>query len=71
MPQEPWQPEKGAKPDRVIQVDCEEVQTNANYNTTRTWENFNNRGKKMILISDELWLIAHNSTVLQSGVRQE
>ena len=61
MPQEPWYPEKGAKPDRVIQCNCGEVCTRASYKTTRTWENFNNRGTKMILLLDELWLIANNS----------
>ena len=54
MPQEPRHPGKGAKPDHVVQLDCREVCTHANYKTTRTWENFNNRGTKMILLSDEL-----------------
>ena len=46
---------------------CEQVikqvlKTHASYNTTRTsWENINNWGTKMILLSDELWLIANNS----------
>ena len=44
MPQEPWHPGKGAKPDHVIQLNCGEVRTHASYKTTRTWENFNNRG---------------------------
>ena len=50
----PWQPGKGAKLDRVIQLNCGEVRTHASYKTTRTWENFNNRGTKMILLSDKL-----------------
>ena len=61
MPQEPWHPEKGAKLNRIIQLNCREVCTHASYKTTRTWENFNNQGTKKILLSDELWLIANNS----------
>ena len=29
MPQEPWHPEKGAKPDCIIQLNCGEVHTHA------------------------------------------
>ena len=61
MPYEPWHSEKGAKPDCIIQLNCGEVCTHASYKTTRTWENFNNQGTKMILLSDELWLITNNS----------
>ena len=61
MPQEPWHPGKGAKLDRVIQLNCGKVRSHATYKTTRTWENFGNRGTKMVLLSDELWLIANNS----------
>ena len=60
MPQEPWHPGKDAKSDRVIQLSCGEVRTHASYKATSTWENFNNRGVKMILLSDELWSIANN-----------
>ena len=67
MPQEPWHPGKGAKPDRVIQLNCGEVRTHASYKATRTWENFNNRGTKMILLSDELWVIANNSKSFANG----
>ena len=56
MPQEPWHPGKDAKPDCVIQLSCREVRTHASYKTTRAWENFNNQGTKLILLSDELWL---------------
>ena len=35
--------------------------------TTRTRENFNNRGTKISLSSDELWLIANNYKSLVSG----
>ena len=35
--------------------------------TTRTWENFSNRGTKMILLSDELWLIANSSNSFANG----
>ena len=45
---------KGVKPDRVIQLRSEEVRTHASYKATRTWENFNRRGTKMIPFSDEL-----------------
>ena len=31
MPQEPWHLGKGAKPDRVIQLNCREVFTHASY----------------------------------------
>ena len=54
MPQEPRHPGKDAKPDRVIQLKCREGCTYASYKATRTWENFNNQGAKMILLSDEL-----------------
>ena len=43
-----------AKSDRVIQLTCAEVHTHASYKTTKAWENFNYRGAKMILLSDEL-----------------
>ena len=52
---------KGAKPDHIIQLNCGEVHTHAKYETTRTWENFNNQGTKVTLLSNELWLIANNS----------
>ena len=61
MPQEPWHPEKGTKPDRVIQFSCGEVRSHASYKTTGTWENFNNTGTKITLLSCDLWLIANNS----------
>ena len=67
MPQEPWRPGKGTKPDRVIQLKCGEVRTHASYKTTRTWEKFNNEGTKIILLSDELWLIANNSKSFANG----
>ena len=67
MPQELWHPEKDTKPDCVIQLNCGEVHTHASYKATRTWENFNNRGTKMILLSDELWLIANNSQRFANG----
>ena len=67
MLQEPWHPGKGAKPDRVIQLNCREVRTHASYKATRTWENFNNQGTKMILLSDELWLIDNNSEGFGNG----
>ena len=67
MPQQPWHPGKGAKLDRVIQLNYGEVHTHASYKTTRTWENFNNQGTKMILLSDKLWLIANNSKSFASG----
>ena len=70
MPQEPWHPGKGAKPDHVIQLNCGEVRTHASYKTTRTWEDFNNWGTKMNLLWDELWLIANNSRVFNIGVSQ-
>ena len=67
MPQEPWRPGKGAKPYCVIQLNCGEVRTHASYKTTRTWENFNNWETKMILLSDELWVIANNSKSFANG----
>ena len=70
MPQQSWHPEKGAKPDHVIHLNCGEVRTHANYKTTRTWKNFNNGGTKLILLSDKLWLMANNSRVLWMGVSQ-
>ena len=70
MPQEPWHPGKGAKPDCVVQLNRVEVRTHASYKTTRTWENLNNQGPKMFLPSDELWLIANNSKSFATGVCQ-
>ena len=67
MPQEPWHPGKDAKPDRVIQLNCGEVRTDASYKATRTWENFNNHGTKMILLSDELWSVANNAKSFENG----
>ena len=66
-PQKSWQPEKDAKPDHVIQLNCGEVCTHASYKTTRTWENFNNQGTKMILLLDKLWPIANNSQSFANG----
>ena len=43
MPQEPWYPRKGAKPDHVIKLNCRDVHTYASYKTTTAWENFNNQ----------------------------
>ena len=60
MPQEPLHRGEGAKIGRIIQLNCGEVCTHASYKTTRTWENFNNGGTKMILLSDEPWLISNN-----------
>ena len=41
--------------ERVLNwINCGEVHTYASYKTTRTWENFNNLGTKMILVSDEI-----------------
>ena len=54
MLQELGRPGKDAKPDHVIQLNCEEVHTHASHEATRRWENFTNRGTKMILLSDEL-----------------
>ena len=67
MPKEPWHPGKSAKLDRVIQLNCGEVRTHASYKTTRTWENFNNQGTKMILLSSKLWLITNNSMSFANG----
>ena len=60
MPQEPWHHGKGDKLDHIIQLNLGEMCTHGSYKTTRTWENFNIWGTKMILLSDELWLIANN-----------
>ena len=56
MPQEPWHPGNGAKPDCVIQLSYGEVHTHASYKTTRTWDKFNSWGTAVILLSDELYL---------------
>ena len=61
IPQEPWHPGKGAKLDSIIQIKFGEVRTHLSYKWIKTWENVNNQGTKMILLSDELWLIANNS----------
>ena len=44
MPQKPWHPGKGAKPDRVILFNCREVYVHASYKTTLTWGRLNNWG---------------------------
>ena len=54
MPQEPQNPGKCVKPDHAIQLNCGEMRTRASYKTTRTRENFNNQGIKMILLSGEV-----------------
>ena len=59
MPQELWHPRKGAKPDRVIQLNCGEVRLYTSYKTAKTWRNFNNRETKMIVLSGKLRLIAN------------
>ena len=41
-------------------INCGEVRTYASHKTTRTWENFNNRGTR-ILLSDKLWSIVITS----------
>ena len=69
MLQETWLPRKHAKPDRVIQQNCGEVRTHASWKITRTWENFNNRGMKMIFLSDEPQLIANNSKCFVNGIK--
>ena len=69
MPQVSWHPGKGAKPDRVIQLNCGEVHIHASYKTNRTWENLNNQGTKMILLLDEIWLISNNSKSFANGSR--
>ena len=71
MPQEPWHPTKGAKPDRVILLNCGKVRTHASWKTAKTWESFNNQGKKLFLLSDELWLIANSSESFAKGACQE
>ena len=59
-PQVPQHPGKGTESDRIIQLNCGEVHTHASYKTIRKWENFNNRGTKIILRLDKLWLIVTN-----------
>ena len=58
MPQESWHPGKGAKPDPI---QLREVPNYVICKTTRTLESLNNRGTKMSLFLDELWLIVNNS----------
>ena len=62
-----WHPGKGTKPDRVIELNSQEMSTHASCKTTRTWDSFNNRGTKMSLLSDELWLIANNLRIIQNN----
>ena len=50
-----------------IQLNCREVRTHASHKTTRTWRNFSNRGTKIILLSDELWLTANNFKSFANG----
>ena len=58
MPQEPWHPEKGAKPDCIIQLNCGEVHTHA---VLKPGNGGVQPRKKMILLSHELWLVSNNS----------
>ena len=67
MLQEPWHPGIDTTLDHVIQCNCGEVHTHASYKATRTWKNFKNQVTKIILLSDELWLIANNSTSFANG----
>ena len=67
MPHEPWYPGKCAKQDSVIKLNCGEERTHASYKTTRTWENLNNQGTKMILLSDKLWWITNKSKCFANG----
>ena len=60
-----WYP--NAHYDRIIQLNCGEVHFHASYKTTRTWENFSNRGTKMILPSEKLGSIANNSKIFGNG----
>ena len=60
-------PGKSAKLDHVIQLNCGKVCTHADYKTTRTWENCNNQGTKMILLLDKLGLTANNSKNFANG----
>ena len=59
MSQELWLPGKCTKPDRIIQLNWGEEHTHASYKITM--RNFNIWETKMILLSDELWLIAINT----------
>ena len=67
MPQEPRHSGKDAKPDHVIQLNCGGVHTHASYKATKTWENLNNQGTKMILLSEEIWSIANKSKSFANG----
>ena len=67
MPKELWHPGKDAKMDCIIELNYGEVRTHASYKATKTWENFNNRVTKMLLLSDELWSIANNSKSFANG----
>ena len=67
MPQEPRLPGKCAKLDHVIQLNCRELCTHRSYKITRAWENFNNRGTKVIFLWEELWLISSNCKSFGNG----
>ena len=69
IPQEPRHLGKDAKPDHVIQLNCREMRTHASYKATRAWENFDNLGTKVILLSDELWSIANSSKSFANGIK--
>ena len=64
MPQESWHPGKGAKPNRVIQLNYGEVRNHAIYKARFINQNMGElqqKRTKKILLSDELWLIANSS----------
>ena len=65
MLQESWHPGKDSKLDCIIQLNCGEVHFHESYKATRTWENFKNRGTKMILLSDDI--IASDSKSFANG----
>ena len=43
---------KMLNPDCIIQLTSRKVRTHGSHKTSRTWENFNNQGTKMILSND-------------------
>ena len=53
--------------DCIIQLKCGEMRSHASFKTARTWKSFNNRGTKIFLLSEELWLIANNSKSFENG----
>ena len=63
IPQKPWHPGRGAKPDCIIHLNCREVCIHASHKTIRKWESFNNRGTNMVFLTQTISCRQKNADV--------